>query len=100
MDARFGGDVLWVDARTEEQFLAGHIPGALLINPQEAATQLFENFDSIRVETRPVVVYCADSSLSASREVAEYLRENTILKPIFVLHGAWPVWIEKGKSVE
>ena len=85
IEEEFGGDVLWIDARPEEQYLEDHIPGALLINPQDTDNQLFEHFEQIQTETRPVVVYCGSRGCKASKTVADYLRENTILDPILVL---------------
>jgi hypothetical protein len=38
---RWKGDVLWIDARIQEQFDAGHVPGALLLNEQKFDEQLF-----------------------------------------------------------
>ena len=94
IDELYGGDVLWIDARRADEYAKNHIPGALLINPIDHENQLFENFEAIQVETRPVVVYCQSRSCKASKTVAEFLRDNTILDPVLVLKGGWPAWVE------
>jgi len=100
VEESYAGDVLWIDARKSEDFFKQHIPGALSINPQDHENQLFDNFEVLQVETRPVVIYCGSHACQASKKIADYLRENTILEPIYVLRGGWPQWVKDGGAVE
>jgi rhodanese-related sulfurtransferase len=83
-------NVLWVDARSMEEYEAEHVPGALLLN-LENWDQLFPKFLDQWVPGKRVVVYCSAATCELSREVAERLRKNSI-SPVFVLKGGWEAW--------
>ena len=90
--ARGWGDaVLWIDARTEEQFTGGHVPGAMRLNEDEWNTLLPEVLAAWAPE-RKLVVYCSRLSCNLSHEVAERLRKEAGLKNVFVLEGGWEEW--------
>lgn len=91
--------ILWIDARVEKRYREGHIPGAVMINMQDTEGQLFENFDRIQVHAGPVIVYCDSQACEASEKIADFLYENTILDPIYVLQGGWPNWTGDGREV-
>ena len=87
---------MWLDARPDEEFAAGHIPGAKLLNA--------EHWDSLLPEVlnawtpgQKVIVYCSKQSCDASHEVARRLREEANLKNVFVLEGGWEAWQESAK---
>jgi rhodanese-related sulfurtransferase len=84
------GNVLWVDARSMEEYEAEHVPGALLLN-LENWDQLFPKLLDQWVPGQKVVVYCSAATCELSREVAERLRKNRI-SPVFVLKGGWEAW--------
>jgi SAM-dependent methyltransferase len=52
---RTDGSILVVDVRSEEEFLAGHIPGALWIELADLSSHL-EQLRSLR---KPIVTYCS-----------------------------------------
>ena len=54
---KWKSDVLWIDARPQEQFDAGHVPGALLLNEQKFEEQLVNYLDVLQTNKKPVVVY-------------------------------------------
>jgi len=83
------GDVLWIDARPKEQYAAAHAPGALLINEQDADSQLAENNDALMTTKKPVVIYCSSDSCEASRRMRDYILKRIPLEQIYVLHGGW-----------
>ena len=85
---------LWIDARSETEYRDEHVSGALLLN--------VENWESLVAKVleawepgRTAIVYCAMPGGAASREVAERLRDFK-LGPVFVLHGGWNAWKQKG----
>ncbi len=89
IEARWKGDVLWIDARVRSQFLNGHVPGALLINEQERDQQLFENIAVLQDNKKPIVIYCDSGACQASRKIRQYLVERMPVEQIFVLRGGW-----------
>ena len=88
----FGGKVLWLDARPEDQFVAGHIPEAKLLNEQGFNEQLFELIDVLQKNTLPVVIYCGGEKCEASRKIKERLVESLPMENVWVLKGGWPAW--------
>lgn len=90
--ARWKSDVVWVDARTQERFDAGHIPGALLINEYNRDEAVFNHLDQLQANGKPVVVYCDSLKCKASHEMRDFLRENVGLPEVWVLTGGWPAW--------
>lgn len=90
----FGGKVLWLDARPEEQYVAGHIPEAKLLNEQGFNEQLFELIDVLQKNTLPVVIYCGGEKCEASRKIKERLVESLPMENVWVLKGGWPAWKE------
>ncbi len=94
---RWQGKVLWIDARIQEQYDAGHIPGALLLNEQGFEQQLFNYLDVLQTNTKPVVVYCSAAKCDASRKVVERLKQTLPIEKAFVLKGGWKAWESANK---
>ena len=94
---RWKGDVLWIDARIQEQFDAGHVPGALLLNEQKFDEQLFGHLDTLQANTKPVIIYCSAAKCEASRHVLERLKQTLPVENVFVLKGGWQAWKAAGK---
>ena len=88
--------VLWLDARPEEQFARGHVPGALPLNEDHWDEQLRMMLTAWSPE-RKVVVYCSRQSCNTSHEVAERLRKEAGLKNVYVLEGGWEEWEKQHK---
>lgn len=89
---RWGGQVIWLDARPRDQYEKEHIPGARLLNEQEFDEQLLALLDDLSRADRPVVIYCSGQKCEASRHVREKLRTVVQLDDCFILHGGWPAW--------
>jgi rhodanese-related sulfurtransferase len=83
-------NVLWVDARSSDEYEADHVPGAILLN-LENWDRLFPEFLDHWNPDKKIVVYCSVASCDLSREVAERLRKNNI-PFVFVLKGGWEAW--------
>lgn len=94
------GEVIWIDARTEEQFAEGHVPGARLLNEQGFHDQLFELLDVLQAADRPVVIYCSGERCAASRKIRDQLRLQFPLENVWVLRGGWPAWRASGGEIE
>jgi rhodanese-related sulfurtransferase len=93
---RFQNDVLWIDARPQEQFDAEHVPGALLLNEQKFEEQLVQHLDTLQANQKPVVIYCSGQKCEASRKVMEKLKEMGFVREAFVLKGGWNAWKAAG----
>ncbi len=91
---RWKGDVIWLDARPEDQFAAGHIPGARLLNEQHFDEQLLEMLDILQTTTKPIIIYCGGQKCEASRHVREKLLSMVPIEheKCFVLKGGFPAW--------
>lgn len=89
---RWKGEVLWIDARPQEQFDAGHVPGALLLNEQKFEEQLVGYLETLQTNQKPIVVYCSAAKCDASRHVLERLKQLLPIDNAFVLKGGWKAW--------
>ncbi|MGE3298705.1 MAG: rhodanese-like domain-containing protein [Porticoccaceae bacterium] len=82
---------LVIDVRTQAEFDAGHIPGAVLI-PHD---QLAQRLDEVPAD-REVVVYCHSGHRAtlAERLLTDHQRS------VRQLDGSWIAWREAGLPVE
>jgi len=95
---RWKGDVLWIDARIQEQFDLDHIPGALSLNEQGFDQQLFNYLDTLQANIKPIVVYCSAAKCNASRHVLERLKQSLPIENAFVLKDGWMAWQQAAKK--
>ena len=86
----WGEKVLWVDARSAEDYGTEHVPGSILLNLEDW-DRLFPKFLDRWEPEKKVVVYCSAATCELSREVAERLRQNGV-SSVFVLKGGWEAW--------
>jgi rhodanese-related sulfurtransferase len=92
----WGENVIWVDARPEEEFGRDHVPGAISLN-EDRWNELLPQFLQNWSPEKRIVVYCSSQSCNASREVAKRLRDQAQLKNVFVLEGGWEEWLRKNR---
>ena len=90
----WGANVIWVDARPDEEFARDHVPGAISLN-EDRWNDLLSQFLVVWSPGKKVVVYCSSLSCNASREVARRLRREAQLPDVFVLEGGWEAWLKK-----
>jgi rhodanese-related sulfurtransferase len=90
----WGGNVIWVDARPDDEFARDHVPGALSLN-EDRWNELLPQFLAGWSSGKKVVVYCSSLSCNASREVARRLRKEAQLPDVLVLEGGWEAWLKK-----
>lgn len=90
---KLDGEIIWIDARTDKDFQEGHIEGALLLNQEGWADLLWKHRDVIeRTEGSPVIVYCGGKRCKRSNEIAQRLRTEMGMSPVYVLKGDWREW--------
>ena len=92
----WGGNVIWVDARPDDEFASDHVPGAISLN-EDRWNELLPQFLAVWAPGKKIVVYCSSLSCNASREVARRLRKEAQLSDVFVLEGGWEAWLKKNK---
>lgn len=87
-----------VDARPLEEYIEGHVPGALHLPFEkflEGRPQLLDVLDS----TSQVIVYCGGGDCDASHKVEQQLA-NYGFKDIIVFEPGFPAWQSAGMAVE
>ena len=92
----WGENVIWVDARPEEEFARDHVPGALSLN-EDRWNELLPQFLAAWSPGKKVVVYCSAESCDLAREVAERLRKEAQIPDVFVLEGGWEAWVKQSR---
>jgi rhodanese-related sulfurtransferase len=81
----------FVDARTAEQYQAGHVSGALHLPPGDVPPEILDALKKFKT----TIVYDDDASCILAEAVAMGLREMGV-KDVRVLTGAWPAWAASG----
>ncbi len=92
----WGGNVIWVDARPDEEVARDHVPGALSLN-EDRWNELLPQFLAAWSPGKKVVVYCSAESCDLAREVAERLRKEAQIPDVLVLEGGWEAWLKQNR---
>ena len=85
-------NVIWIDARNEVDYTAGHIPNAILLNDSDWETGIYDLMDIWLGNTRPIVVYCSSAQCNASKRIATRLRDALPDAEVYSLKGGWEAW--------
>lgn len=85
-------DVLWLDARSEADYQADHIPGALLLNEDNWESGIMELMGAWLPAPRPIVIYCGSERCGTSQRIADRLRKALPDAEIYSLKGGWDAW--------
>ncbi len=93
---RHESGALFVDAREQEYFEMGHVPGAVCL-PEPEFDAAFARLESLLRSHFDIVVYCAGFGCEASHVVARKLKQRGV--PAAVLHEGWPAWTDAGYPV-
>ena len=86
----FDKDILFIDARAEEFYLKGHIPGAIC---NDDFDQLINDLDNRILNNDSFVVYCSDDDCGSSEELAYQLFDQGYSN-IYLFKGGWKKWTE------
>lgn len=84
----FDDEVLFVDARDEGYFEAGHIKGAM---KNIFLYELIFNIEEKQNKDTPLVVYCGDPGCGDSEQLAYDLKDSGFTK-LYVFKGGWLEW--------
>ena len=88
----FGQDILFVDARDEGYYDAGHIQGAL---KNAFLMELIFNIEKQQNKSDALVVYCGDPGCGDSEDLAYNLQDPGFTK-LYVFKGGWLEWSNAG----
>jgi rhodanese-related sulfurtransferase len=91
-------EILFVDARPENQYQEGHLPGALIIPWQEVDRYFMEAAEQLE-EEKTLVTYCDGESCDLSHELALFLKDMGFTD-VRVLVNGWTVWKQAGLPTE
>ena len=91
---------LFVDARDEEHFAEGHIPGAMQCFPYEARKCL-DRVKAAADGADKVIVYCGGGDCEDSIFMCRELTEAGVpTEAVFLFEGGWKEWIAGGLPTE
>jgi 3-mercaptopyruvate sulfurtransferase SseA len=82
---------VFVDARSSQEYAAGHVTGAVHLAPGEPPGMLLEKLRAAPA----VIVYDRDRDCAAADRVATRLQAEGV-RDVRVLTGAWPEWLAGG----
>ncbi|MGM0452944.1 MAG: rhodanese-like domain-containing protein [Thermodesulfobacteriota bacterium] len=85
---------VFIDARAESEYRAGHIKAALNV-PWHKAEEMFVEIAPDIPREKPVITYCDGASCNSSDKLAEFLTDLGF-EQVFVLPNGWSRWQEKG----
>lgn len=92
------GEGTFVDARSPQEFHAGHIPRALLLSKDTFEASI-ESWKALVPRETLLITYCAGAGCESSREVAALLMEEGYTR-VKVFFGGWEKWHRAGYPVE
>lgn len=93
-----GDNMVLLDARTLEEYQAGHIKGAISL-PLIEFTERYAQIEGQLSKDSELVVYCNGSSCGLSTAVAEALLAKGYGR-VRVFFGGWPEWLAAGYPIE
>jgi rhodanese-related sulfurtransferase len=85
------GDWIWVDARSHQDFEAGHVPTAINVNEDDweaGLSRLLERW----LPGQKILVYCSSMQCHSSRSVAVRIKKELDTDQVYVLKGGWETW--------
>ena len=95
------GIIVFIDARNDEHYQKGHIPGAWQFDRYHPENYLSAVLPVCQM-AQQVVVYCAGGDCEDSEFAALFLRDSAQVpgEKLFVFTGGWNEWTERGLPVE
>jgi len=90
--------VVIIDARSPEEYQAGHLPGAINLPYSELSEESFLVLQKIPFDME-IITYCEGIECSIAEDLASFLKESGF-ENVKVFAGGWEEWTEKGMVVE
>jgi len=98
---RLQEEVIFIDARDEKQYQAGHIPGAYHFDRFRPEDYL-ANVVQVCLSAQQIVFYCGGGDCDDSEHAAVMLRDSLALarERVFVYGGGFDEWTANGLPIE
>jgi len=93
-----GGGGMVLDARSVEDYAAGHVPGALSL-PREAFYETLAELEPLLSREELVVTYCSGPECDDALAIARWLREQGFAQVALFVDG-FEAWRRAGYPVE
>jgi rhodanese-related sulfurtransferase len=90
-------EATFIDARPEEQFLEGHINGALSLPWQKVNDYFIEIAEQLD-SNQPIISYCDGETCDLSHELALFLIDMGFTNSRVLVNG-WSLWIKAGLPI-
>lgn len=97
--ALFDQGVIFLDARIQNEYDAGHVPQAYLLNSSMFGTPAADEAMKALDASQPVVIYCGGGECDASKNVAILLQQAGF-KQLHILENGYPEWKQLGYPIE
>lgn len=88
---------VFMDARNSDQYMEGHIQGAINLPWHEVEERFMEVMPTISPDAH-IITYCDGESCRLSHDLALFLREMGF--EVNVLINGWSLWKESGLPIE
>ena len=92
------GNVLFVDARTRDNYDDGHLPGAVSL-PVRQFDELIDTFIDQHAIEQPIVIYCSGRTCEDSHNLAQLLMDFGYVDVKVFIDG-FPGWQAEGYPIE
>lgn len=90
--------VLFIDARSAEEFALGHIPNSLSL-PNESYEQVYPLVKKTLAGKKTLITYCGGESCGLSELLGKRLAEEGF-RDVRIFFGGWPAWLKEGLPIE
>ncbi|HEX9912760.1 MAG TPA: rhodanese-like domain-containing protein [candidate division Zixibacteria bacterium] len=91
-------NTIFLDARLEGDYKAGHIPKALNL-PFEEFEQYYPKIEPLLSKDKNIITYCDGTECETSLFLARFLKERGF-KNLKIFFGGWNEWNKAGLPVE
>lgn len=88
----------FIDARTNEEFKAGHVPGARNLPYYEIEKYKDKALEGL-TETSPIIIYCEGIGCELSFFLGRDLQAGGFIN-VKIFYGGWPEWSAAGLPLE
>ncbi len=92
-------EAVFLDARSEEQYHEGHIPGAWSLPWENVEDQCFEVIDRLPWD-KMIITYCDGVTCHLCDFLAIFLRDDMGYQRVRVLANGWSTWRRHNLPVE
>jgi len=95
----FDTGVVFLDARIDEEFKAGHVPQAFQLTSAMFNTPAADDAMKALDPAQPIVIYCGGGDCDASKNLAILLQGAGYTR-IHIFEAGFPAWVKAGHPIE